>query len=144
MSNTIDQQREAFEKWMAQYIPQTHFNRDGDGRYIMYYTDQSWLAWQAGFDAAIEHERKNSAAAELLAALCEIVKRNEIQHWFNLDQAKAAIEHAKKTNRKGSADADVILTILTIGVFLLPLLYAAWIGFLWCCGVDIDAYSSSR
>lgn len=34
--------------------------------------------------------------AELLAALEEIVARNEIQHWFNLDQARAAIAKAKE------------------------------------------------
>jgi len=44
---TIDDQRVAFEEWMAQYIPQSHFNRDAEDRYIMYYTDRSWLAWQA-------------------------------------------------------------------------------------------------
>lgn len=35
-----------------------------------------------------------AAAPELLAALEEIVARNEIQHWFNLDQARAAIAKA--------------------------------------------------
>ncbi len=35
-----------------------------------------------------------AAAPELLAALREIVARNEIQHWFNLDQARAAISKA--------------------------------------------------
>jgi len=36
-----------------------------------------------------------AAAPELLEALREIVSRNEIQHWFNLDQAKAAIAKAE-------------------------------------------------
>lgn len=40
-----------------------------------------------------------AAAPELLAALEDIVKRNEIQNWFNLDQAKQAI--AKARNIKG-------------------------------------------
>jgi hypothetical protein len=35
------------------------------------------------------------AAPTLLAALQEIVQRNEIQNWFNLDQARAAINEAK-------------------------------------------------
>ena len=96
---TIDEQREAFEAWMVQHVPQAHLNRDGEGRYIMYYTERNWHAWMAGFDAATEHALKNSVDAALLAALCDIVKRNEIQHWFNLDQAKAAIAHVKKTER---------------------------------------------
>ena len=36
-----------------------------------------------------------AAAPELLAALEEIIARNEIQHWFNLDQARAAVAKAK-------------------------------------------------
>ena len=42
------------------------------------------------------------AASDLLAALEDIVQRNEIQHWFNLDQARAAIARAKA---KGEPDA---------------------------------------
>lgn len=52
---TIDEQRKAFEKWMVQHVPQAHPNRDLEGRYIMYYTERSWHAWMAGFDAAIQH-----------------------------------------------------------------------------------------
>lgn len=36
------------------------------------------------------------ANQEMLEALKEIVARNEIQHWFNLDQAKQAIERAEQ------------------------------------------------
>jgi len=35
-----------------------------------------------------------AAAPDMLAALQDIVKRNEIQHWFNLDLARAAIAKA--------------------------------------------------
>ena len=41
------------------------------------------------------NEHLIAAAPDLLAALEEIVARNEIQHWFNLDQARAAIAKAK-------------------------------------------------
>lgn len=34
------------------------------------------------------------AAPDMLAALQEIIARNEIQHWFNLDQARAAVAKA--------------------------------------------------
>lgn len=37
-----------------------------------------------------------AAGPELLAALEEIIARNEIQHWFNLDQARAAVAKAKQ------------------------------------------------
>lgn len=36
-----------------------------------------------------------AAAPELLEALEDIVARNEIQHWFNLDKARAAIAKAR-------------------------------------------------
>ena len=36
-----------------------------------------------------------AAAPTMLKALEEIVQRNEIQHWFNLDQARAAVAKAK-------------------------------------------------
>lgn len=35
-----------------------------------------------------------AAAPEMLAALQDIVKRNEIQNWFNTDKARAAIAKA--------------------------------------------------
>lgn len=35
------------------------------------------------------------ASPELLEALEDIVARNEIQHWFNLDKARAAIAKAR-------------------------------------------------
>jgi len=41
--------------------------------------------------------RQEETIAELLAALEEIVSRNEIQQWFNLDQARAAIAKARGT-----------------------------------------------
>lgn len=41
------------------------------------------------------NRRLIAAAPELLEALEEIVARNEIQHWFNLDQARFAIAKAK-------------------------------------------------
>lgn len=40
-----------------------------------------------------------AAAPEMLAALQEIIARNEIQHWFNLDLARAAV--AKATEAAG-------------------------------------------
>jgi hypothetical protein len=58
----------------------------------------------ARYDVAVitvskeEEEEANgkliAAAPDLLAALQEIIARNEIQHWFNLDQAKAAVAKA--------------------------------------------------
>ncbi len=41
-----------------------------------------------------ENARLIAAAPDLLAALQEIIARNEIQHWFNLDQARAAVAKA--------------------------------------------------
>ena len=38
-----------------------------------------------------------AAAPDLLAALEDIIARNEIQHWFNLDQARAAVTKAQGT-----------------------------------------------
>jgi hypothetical protein len=47
-------------------------------------------------DAVAEaNARLIAAAPDLLEALKEIVQRNEIQHWFNLDQARAAIAKAE-------------------------------------------------
>ena len=45
-------------------------------------------------DEAEANARLIAAAPELLAALVEIVSRNEVQSWFNLDQARAAIAKA--------------------------------------------------
>ena len=38
-------------------------------------------------------------------------------------------------------DADIIGTILVLAFTLIPLIYGLWLGFLWICGVDIDAYT---
>jgi hypothetical protein len=39
-----------------------------------------------------------AAAPDMLAALQDIIKRNEIQHWFNLDLARAAVSKATGGN----------------------------------------------
>jgi hypothetical protein len=43
---------------------------------------------------AYDRNEIEAAAADMLAALQEIIERNEIQHWFNLDQARAAVAKA--------------------------------------------------
>lgn len=45
-------------------------------------------------EEVLANARLIAAAPDMLAALQEIVARNEIQHWFNLDQARAAIARA--------------------------------------------------
>lgn len=46
-------------------------------------------------------ERKAQAAERLAEALEEIIGRNEIQHWFNLDQARAALRAYSEIKDKG-------------------------------------------
>jgi hypothetical protein len=47
-------------------------------------------------DSLNDDARALSASnAQMLEALKDIVKRNEIQHWFNLDLARAAIAKAE-------------------------------------------------
>lgn len=46
-----------------------------------------------------------AAAPDLLAALQEIIERNEIQHWFNLDQARAAVAKATGETAPSSAQS---------------------------------------
>lgn len=45
---------------------------------------------QEGYDASLI-----AAAPEMLEALEDIIQRNEIQHWFNVDKARAAVAKAK-------------------------------------------------
>jgi len=47
-------QRAAFEAWALKYVNNTHFQRDADDRYIMYYIDRQWLAWKAAIEYAKE------------------------------------------------------------------------------------------
>jgi hypothetical protein len=51
-------------------------------------TDDGWITSRDG------NARLIAAAPDMLAALQDIVRRNEIQHWFNLDLARAAIAKA--------------------------------------------------
>jgi hypothetical protein len=51
--------------------------------------------YQADIHCSDADARLIAAAPDLLEALKEIVQRNEIQHWFNLDQARAAIAKAE-------------------------------------------------
>lgn len=48
-------------------------------------------------DRAVNAKRaaERAAFADMPAALKEIIARNEIQHWFNLDQARAAVSKAE-------------------------------------------------
>lgn len=45
-------------------------------------------------DEAKANARLIAAAPEMLDALLDIVRRNEIQNWFNVDKARAAIAKA--------------------------------------------------
>jgi hypothetical protein len=77
----------------------------GDSKYID--SDDGWIAevnsWPTspvkqvpeGSEKHQANARLIAAAPDLLDALLEIVARNEIQNWFNLDQARAAIAKAK-------------------------------------------------
>ena len=53
MSTTeIDACREAFEAWESQNGKFTHiFDRDQDGDYQYYQTDEKWYVWQAAWHA---------------------------------------------------------------------------------------------
>lgn len=59
--------------------------REGDG------SDAMRVDREVNAKRAAERE----AFADMLAALKEIIARNEIQHWFNLDQARAAVSKAE-------------------------------------------------
>jgi hypothetical protein len=52
-------------------------------------------AWKTDAEA-LALLRLLAAAPAMLEALEEIVQRNEIQHWFNLDQARAALRLARE------------------------------------------------
>jgi hypothetical protein len=62
---------------------------------------QQVMVWGCGIAHSMRtseteaNARLIAAAPDLLEALKEIVQRNEIQHWFNLDQARAAIAKAE-------------------------------------------------
>lgn len=56
---------------------------------------KDWIAIPQNNDKRLANARLIAAAPEMLEALEEIVKRNEIQNWFNLDLARTAIAKAK-------------------------------------------------
>lgn len=53
------------------------------------------LSYEEGAAIQDANARLIAAAPEMLAALLDIVQRNEIQHWFDVSQAKAAIAKAR-------------------------------------------------
>jgi hypothetical protein len=69
--------------------------RTGDNPMKWYYiTDGEGYVINVDFDNPATAQLL-AAAPEMLAALEDIAARNEIQHWFNLDKARAAIKQAK-------------------------------------------------
>src|SRR5262245_38241740 len=78
------------EEYGDQDAPALVIHKDSESRVCFMATPGSM-----GDPAQIEADARLIAAApDMLAALQDIVKRNEIQHWFNLDLARAAIAKA--------------------------------------------------
>lgn len=63
---------------------------DGKPYALVFYSDKTTAEHVASYADA----RLIAAAPDMLAALKDIVDRNEIQHWFNVDNALAAIAKA--------------------------------------------------
>jgi hypothetical protein len=77
------------------------FNKNGVISVMSGRSPKNEVVHWAGFDSShfpkdrLANARLIAAAPEMLEALKDIVKRNEIQHWFNLDLARAAIAKAE-------------------------------------------------
>ncbi len=80
--------------WRVEEIPYSDKRNYREGYELSVETDGTHIAAIEDCPKMRANAALIAAAPDLLAALEEIVARNEIQHWFNLDQARAAIAKA--------------------------------------------------